>query len=196
MNHEKDTKTRILDAALELFYEQGYRGTTTRAIAENAGVNEVTLFRHFGSKERIFFAAVDRETDIQMIAVDMDMECGDDLEGELVEIGMFMLENMLERARLLKVLIAEVDNHPELYDHASRAPKTAISLLSRYIKAAKAKGMVGDIDPEVASVAFFSFVFRSLVMNAFMGRDFIMEIDRKKMAQFVKIFVRGIGRNG
>jgi AcrR family transcriptional regulator len=45
-----DTAERLLDAASSLFAERGYAATTTRAIAERAGVNEVTVFRRFGTK--------------------------------------------------------------------------------------------------------------------------------------------------
>ena len=53
-----DAKTKILEAALRVFAETGYRGATTRRIAQEADVNEVTLFRHFGSKEELIHAAV------------------------------------------------------------------------------------------------------------------------------------------
>ncbi len=46
-----DTRERILQAAAELFAEKGYARATTRSIAEAAKVNEVTIFRHFGSKK-------------------------------------------------------------------------------------------------------------------------------------------------
>ncbi len=49
-----NTRTNITNAALELFSTQGYTDTTTRLIAEKAGVNEVTIFRHFGSKQKLF----------------------------------------------------------------------------------------------------------------------------------------------
>ena len=49
-----ETKQKILDAALKLFAKNGYRGTTTRAIAIEAGLNELTLFRRFGTKENLF----------------------------------------------------------------------------------------------------------------------------------------------
>jgi AcrR family transcriptional regulator len=45
----EDTRERILVAAREIFEHNGTRGTTTREVAERAGVNEATLFRHFGS---------------------------------------------------------------------------------------------------------------------------------------------------
>lgn len=52
----RDTRQRIVDAALSLIAERGYTATTTRAIAERAGVNEVTLFRRFGSKAGVLEA--------------------------------------------------------------------------------------------------------------------------------------------
>ncbi|ARG59317.1 TetR family transcriptional regulator [Mycobacterium kansasii] len=48
----------LLDAARELFARQDYRGTTTREIAQAAGVSEYLLFRHFGSKAGLFREAL------------------------------------------------------------------------------------------------------------------------------------------
>ncbi|MGB7057581.1 MAG: helix-turn-helix domain-containing protein, partial [Geitlerinemataceae cyanobacterium] len=50
---ESETRTRILESAGRLFARQGYDGTTTRALAQDAGVAEGTLFRHFDSKKAI-----------------------------------------------------------------------------------------------------------------------------------------------
>ena len=49
----EDTEQRILDAALRVFASEGYTGATTRRIAEEANVAEVTLFRKFKSKENL-----------------------------------------------------------------------------------------------------------------------------------------------
>ncbi|ERN41513.1 transcriptional regulator [Rubidibacter lacunae KORDI 51-2] len=50
---------RIVDAAIELFASQGFAATTTKQIADRAGVNEVTLFRNFGSKHDLLLAVVE-----------------------------------------------------------------------------------------------------------------------------------------
>ncbi len=52
------TRQRLLDAAARVFAEHGLAGATTRAIAEAAGVNEVTLFRHFHTKDGLLAAVV------------------------------------------------------------------------------------------------------------------------------------------
>ncbi len=55
-----DTRTRILDAAEKTFARSGWLGATTQEIARAAGVNEVTLFRHFGNKDRLLAAVFGR----------------------------------------------------------------------------------------------------------------------------------------
>lgn len=53
-----ETRKRLLEAAARVFARHGLTGATTRAIAEEAGVNEVTLFRHFHSKDGLLAAVV------------------------------------------------------------------------------------------------------------------------------------------
>ena len=55
----KSTKTRLIEAALDLFAERGVTETTTKAVAERAQVNEVTLFRHFGNKHGLLLAVME-----------------------------------------------------------------------------------------------------------------------------------------
>src|SRR5271166_5712578 len=53
------TRLRILAATRELYASKGSRGTTTRAVADRAGVNEATVFRHFGTKGQLISAMLD-----------------------------------------------------------------------------------------------------------------------------------------
>ena len=51
-----EIRQQILKTAIQLFAQKGFRGTTTREIALAAGVNEVTIFRHFASKQELYSA--------------------------------------------------------------------------------------------------------------------------------------------
>jgi AcrR family transcriptional regulator len=53
-----DTRQRLVGPAARVFARDGLTGATTRAIAQEAGVNEVTLFRHFQTKDRLLAAVV------------------------------------------------------------------------------------------------------------------------------------------
>jgi AcrR family transcriptional regulator len=60
MTHTRggSTEVRIVDAAVRLFAQQGFSGTSTREIARLANVNETSLFRYFPRKQDLFWAAV------------------------------------------------------------------------------------------------------------------------------------------
>ena len=57
---ENSTKERILDAALESFAENGYKGTNLRDLAAGMGLSKSALYRHYESKEDIWNAVIDR----------------------------------------------------------------------------------------------------------------------------------------
>jgi AcrR family transcriptional regulator len=58
-----DTRTQILDAARDVLVERGYTGTTTRAVAERAGLRVSLVHYHFGGKQKLLAAVLDREND-------------------------------------------------------------------------------------------------------------------------------------
>ncbi len=58
MNKE-DRRKQILESALNVFIENGYNGATTQEIAREADLSEVTLFRHFSSKEEMFMKGIE-----------------------------------------------------------------------------------------------------------------------------------------
>ena len=58
MNRE-DRRAQILDAAMSVFVEKGFTDSTTLEIAKAANISEVTLFRHFASKQEIFLAGIE-----------------------------------------------------------------------------------------------------------------------------------------
>ena len=60
----RDRRLQIMEAAKELFARQGFEGTTTRQIAARARVNEAIIFRHFPTKEDLYWAIIDRESEL------------------------------------------------------------------------------------------------------------------------------------
>lgn len=192
MDPTEGTRTRILDAALDLFYQRGFDGTTTRAIAEGAGVNEVTLFRTFGSKQNIFLAVVARETDVATQLEGYDFRPTGDLEDDLAKVGERMHHEMVARSRLVKIVMMEASKDPSVWGSVCAAPFSVLGKLERYFSEAREAGLVRDVDPELAAVAFFSFFFRSMVATAFLGRDVFIKMGGGTIRDFARIMAQGL----
>lgn len=110
---EEDTRTKILQAALQLFAKRGYEGTTTKDLAKSAGVAEGTLFRHFDSKKAILIE----------VATAGWVDILTDLLTELSEMGSYKavsqvmrrrMLNMRKNSDLMRVCFIEAQYHPEL----------------------------------------------------------------------------------
>lgn len=57
---DRDT---VLDKAMELFWRQGYQGTSIQALVEHVGINRASLYATFGDKHRLYLEAMDRYLD-------------------------------------------------------------------------------------------------------------------------------------
>ncbi|WP_287371891.1 TetR/AcrR family transcriptional regulator [Oceanithermus sp.] len=109
--HPSSTDERLLEAALELLAERGYRGATTRAIAERAGVAEVTLFRRFGSKARLLAEAVRRAGAAFEEAA---ARPSGDLRADLHALAGRYLGQLKRGGALIFVMAGEASREPEL----------------------------------------------------------------------------------
>ncbi len=188
----RSARERVLDAAVGLFCEHGYKGTTTREVARRARVNEVTVFRLFGTKEGLFLAVIQRETDIRDRLEGFDLRPTGDMVADLTMVALAMHENMTSRAPLLKLIMTEAAHRPALWSRACQAPLGILSKLEGYFTEAREGGLLrAGVDPRIAAVAFFSFFFRSLIATAFLGRDVFIDMDRGTIEGFVRMFLDG-----
>jgi len=112
---EATTHQKILSAAKRLFARQGYDGTTTREIAQSAGVAEGTLFRHFDNKKAVLIE----------VATAGWIDILTELLTELSEMGSYKAVAQMMRRRMLhlrdnndlfRVCFLEAQFHPELRD--------------------------------------------------------------------------------
>jgi AcrR family transcriptional regulator len=76
-----DTRNRLLEAARQQFLQQGYRGTSLRSIAAQAGVDVMLIRRYFGSKQQLFIRATDVSDNVPAARLAAD----DALGGLLIE---------------------------------------------------------------------------------------------------------------
>src|SRR3954463_6180767 len=102
-----DTRDRILQAAARVYAQHGFRGATTRLIAIEAGVNEVTLFRTFGSQAAPFQELMQRPRAQSPIPALPDNPI--DPEQEMTEWVSAVLGHMRENRALIRTSFGEIE---------------------------------------------------------------------------------------
>ncbi len=111
-NRGAKTRERLLRAAIEVFSIAGFVGATTREIARVAGVNEVTLFRHFQSKEQLLAAVAQHITALKAEALAHQDEWTQDLQRDLLHYARLHNAMLEENEALIRMFIGEAKRHP------------------------------------------------------------------------------------
>ena len=123
---------QILEAALAVIVKQGYAGATTREIAATAGINEVTLFRRFGSKQKLLTAVVEQEAENFIAA---GIEYSGDVTADLLRVVRFYQNIVQHRGRVIAMMMTELPRHPELGEIMQTPMQIVgrvIAILARY----------------------------------------------------------------
>jgi len=102
----EETRSRIIAAAKAIYELNGTRGTTTREVADRAGVNEATLFRHFGNKHALLAAM--REDACPLAVFETVLASLDgELTADLCAIAMSLVETMHGQRAMMCISLAE-----------------------------------------------------------------------------------------
>jgi len=188
----EDTRKRILKAALESFSKHGYTGATTREIARVSDVTEVTLFRHFPTKEKLFEEVVLRNLPGpefgQFVTNAKELEYLKALES----IAHFFLDGLRQNEDLIRILYMESQRHEELMEQVYAALINNLNIiLEDYFRELQEKNIIRRFNPLVGAKMF------SGIWIGFYEEEHFFAIDPGKVPigeavrECLEIFVRG-----
>lgn len=189
------SKERILAAAFEQFAEKGFDGATTRCIAERAGVNEVTLFRTFGSKKALFRQVADGMLILKNIEEDADFRVEGPAEDVLVHNASLALEILKENRHLFMILVGELWKHPELEDGmASKVLDQAVHFLAGQMRYLMDEKRLRRVDPYLAARLWMGVVQSHFLMHHLIGQgNTDPDAEDRMLREWADIFVNGAG---
>ncbi len=185
-----DLRDKILHAAVRVFAEVGFRGATTRRIAQEAGVNEITLFRHFGSKEKLLHEAIAR-SDLAPKGPELPAEPKRP-RAELLAWSRDHFNHLHEMRALLCTCMAEMHEHPEIAPRQNRTTE-AVAMLRDYLRKLRARGFTSAaFDPDIVAPAFMGMLFSDILGRQFMP-DMYARKPQKTLEGYVDFLLQGIG---
>jgi len=134
---------RLFETTVTAFADHGYRATTTRAIAKQAGINEVTVFRRYGGKAALINAALTHALAGSPFA---RVSVTDDVTADLVALVRAYAETTRKYGGAVMTLLTEVPSHPELRE-AMAALMPNLLKAARVIAAHQERGQLAPGDP-------------------------------------------------
>ncbi len=187
-----ETHNKILDAARRLFTKNGFLGTTTREIARTANVNEVTLFRHFGSKEALFQEALQANSPVHELQKALEKEIIGDLQKDLNLLGHRFFKMMMERRQAILMTLWEAEQHPEIRPLVGVIPAAQRKILAKYFQGQKEQDNLQSVDPLAAAQAFLGMLMAYAININLLPTELQDYPHDKIIDQFVQIFLKGI----
>ncbi|HQN75688.1 MAG TPA: TetR/AcrR family transcriptional regulator [Methanomassiliicoccales archaeon] len=192
----RGSKERISAAALALFAERGFDGTTTKAIAERAGVNEVTIFRTFGSKDALFRQVAREMLPLHRIKAGEDFRIEGGAEDVLVQNARLVLGILKENRHIFMILVGELWRHPELKEEVGlEMLEQAVDFLAAQMDIMIEDGCLREVDPYVAARSWMGTIQSHFLLNYLLGAGTLdPDAEERLLRGWADIFVKGAGR--
>lgn len=187
------TKDKILESGLKLFSRKGYLGATTKEIAKVAGIAEVTLFRYFPSKEKLFEEVINTHSFLPALRGLLPEIAGLSYEEGLRVIAKRFLDSLAERKDLIRIMHSEIHRYNEKIHKIYHAIIDEIlKTLASYFADMQKKGILRTFDTELGARAFLGMFFSYFDAENFLLLKKFRRTDTDAIVrEFVVIFMKG-----
>ncbi|HQU85247.1 MAG TPA: TetR/AcrR family transcriptional regulator [Pyrinomonadaceae bacterium] len=194
-----ERRQQLLHVAMRLFSEKGFSGTTTKEIAQNAGVSEATVFKHFANKDELYSAILDQK------ACDQDINDPFEKVADQVaakdDFGVFygMALNALEKhehdEKFLRLMMhSALEGHDLARIFFENFVVRVYEFLGSYIRQRQADGVFREVEPRVVVRAFIGMFVHHSLNNILWDRERkLLKVSNEEAArEFATIILQGI----
>lgn len=194
----EDRRRLIVRTAFDLFARNGFRGTTTRELAQAVGVSEPVLYQHFSNKKELYTAIV------QHLIEEGIGRYGDQLEAVLAEsdtrrffeqLGLLILAWYMDDSRLIRLLtFSALEGHELAEIWHQQAFSTFFAPVIERVARMSAAGQLIEMEPDVLARSFIGMVGHYGMMTEVFHYGAFNLSREEVVARFVTVFLDGAGR--
>ncbi|TCK07518.1 TetR/AcrR family transcriptional regulator [Marinobacterium mangrovicola] len=192
----RERQRRILDAAREVFLEQGFENASIGEIMKRAGGSMSTLYRCFGNKLGLFEAMMQQATNDLFDSVDDRVVWHDGLEEGLRSFGRRFIEqiNTPNAIALFRLVISVngADREDIQRIFYANGPGRVRSRLTEFLSAQADKGRINVDSCELAAGQFIDLIKEPWHQQALFGVSYPSDLPEKSLEQGIALFLNGV----
>ncbi len=190
-------RRQIIETAASLFSRKGFGGTTTRRVAEAAGISETTIFKHFATKDDLYAAIIEAKTQTEAIlgSAEPAARRGDDA-GVLRALAQELIGRTQADPTLMRLLLfSALEGHALSEMFFRSRVKRVDEFLSRYIRERVAAGAFQPLDPLQAAWNFIGMIAYHLLYQEVFGQKPPPHLTTDRaIEEMVELFLKGVRR--
>ena len=187
------TDEKIINATFRILQKEGVEKATTKKIAAEAGVNEITIFRKFKNKKNLIEIVKEHHMQIFVDKIENIFDFDED-----EEIDAYLKNNFNELSALsdedfsiMKIAMEEVREIPERKLILSRITDVILNKLDEFFKLQIQKGKIREVNTRILAIICFSITFQSVVLWKVYNKDPNVEANEYS-DEFLNIVFNGI----
>jgi AcrR family transcriptional regulator len=181
----------IIDAAHQLFVEQGFAATSMRQIAERSGIALGGIYNHFPNKDAIFSAVILERHPFHQIIPLLQATPGENFETFAHNAARNMVTELGRRPDFVRLLLVEIVEFEG--KHVPDMFSTVFPMILPMVnKFQQQKSELRDISPIVLFRAFLGLFFSYYMTDLLLANTPLVTQNDKSLENFVDIFLHGV----
>ena len=188
-------RKEIIRAAMEVFAKHGFNGSTTREIAENAGISEAMIYNHFRNKEDLYAAIIDeklQETEPLYYSLEA-LRNKDDQRVFTTIVTNFLRRHGQDTTFMRLLLFSALEGHELAPMFVGGPVRKFFEFLAEYIRERTAGAAFKPLNPEITARCLLAMVHYFVLLREIFGDETLRGIDQAEAIEtMVGIFCGGI----
>jgi len=190
-----DRRQQILQVAVKLFARQGYNGATTREISRMAKVNEAIIFRHFPTKEDLYWAVIEEQCRPGRSRTSGELQAQLQEQGDLRQFLVALAKQILQRDTMLTrlLLYSALENHKLSQRFFRTYVATYHDVLAEHLRKRMESGELRKMDPLLASRGFLGMIGNHFLIQEIFGGNRFQKFNVQQVAEtLTDIWLNGV----